>query len=417
MKNEERKVHLIGSGIDSPATLLAFNESAERADAPARGLSNDVFADPAESARSNAAQAIVLSNRPRLRKKSVTSLIPQTMKAAVVGKFREPLQVREVPVPSPGPGQVLVKIVATGVCHTDLHAADGDWPAKPAPPFIPGHEGAGVVVKLGAGVTHVKEGDRVGIAWLHSACGHCEFCYSGWETLCPAQQNSGYSVNGSFAEYTLAHGDFVGRIPQGLSFVEAAPILCAGVTTYKGLKETEARPGAWVVISGVGGLGHIAVQYAKAMGLHVAAVDVGKEKLELARKLGAEVIADAATEDPAKTIQQATGGAHGVLVTAVSPVAFKQAVGMLRRGGTCVLIGLPPGEFPVSIFDIVLKRYTIRGSIVGSRKDLDEALAFAAQGKVRATIEQLPLESINDVFARLREGKVNGRVVLNMAHG
>jgi Zn-dependent alcohol dehydrogenases len=336
------------------------------------------------------------------------------MKAAVVNAFGQPLQIREVPIPSPGPGQALLKIIATGVCHTDLHAADGDWPVKPTPPFIPGHEGAGVVVKLGTGVTHLKEGDRVGIAWLHSACGHCEFCFSGWETLCRSQQNSGYSVNGSFAEYALASADFVGRIPEQLSFVEAGPILCAGVTTYKGLKETEARPGEWVVISGVGGLGHIAIQYAKAMGLRVAAVDVGKEKLALARKLGAELTADVASENAAGKIQEITGGAHGVLVTAVSPVAFKQAIGMLRRRGTCVLVGLPPGEFPVPIFDVVLNRYTLRGSIVGTRKDLEEALAFAAQGKVKPTIEQLPLDSINEVFARLKQGKVNGRIVLNI---
>jgi alcohol dehydrogenase, propanol-preferring len=340
--------------------------------------------------------------------------MPETMKAAVVEKFREPLKIRQVPVPSPGPGQALVKIVATGVCHTDLHAADGDWPVKPTPPFIPGHEGAGVVVALGQGVKHLKEGDRVGIAWLHSACGHCEFCLSGWETLCHAQQNSGYSVNGSFAEYALANADFLGRIPDQVSFVDAGPILCAGVTTYKGLKETEARPGQWVVISGVGGLGHIAIQYAKAMGLHVAAVDLGESKLELAHKLGAEITVDAASKDPAGMIQQRIGGAHGVLVTAVSPIAFKQAVGMLRRGGTCVLIGLPPGEFPVSIFDVVLNRYTLRGSIVGTRKDLEEALEFAAQGKVKATIERLPLESINDVFTRLKQGKVNGRIVLEV---
>jgi propanol-preferring alcohol dehydrogenase len=348
-------------------------------------------------------------------KEKARPVIPETMRAAVVEKFREPLQIREVPVPSPGPGQALVQIIATGVCHTDLHAADGDWPVKPTPPFIPGHEGAGVVVALGPGVNQLKEGDRVGIAWLHSACGYCEFCVSGWETLCKAQQNSGYSVNGSFAQFSLAQADFLGRIPDQLSFVDAGPILCAGVTTYKGLKETDARPGEWVVISGVGGLGHIAIQYATAMGFHVAAVDVGKEKLDLARKLGAQIAVDARVEDPARQIQDEIGGAHGVLVTAVSPIAFKQAIGMLRRRGTCVLIGLPPGEFPVSIFDVVLSRYTLRGSIVGTRKDLEEALAFAAEGKVKATIEQLPLDSINEVFSRLREGKVNGRVVLNVA--
>ena len=360
-------------------------------------------------------QTAVLEQTPKLQKETTKPVIPKTMRAAVVEQFQQPLQIREVPVPSPGPGQVLVKVVATGVCHTDLHAADGDWPVKPKPPFIPGHEGAGVVVKLGAGVTHLKEGDRVGIAWLHSACGHCEFCLTGWETLCQAQQNSGYSVNGSFAEYALAQANYLARIPEQLSFVDAGPILCAGVTTYKGLKETEARPGEWVVISGVGGLGHVAIQYAKAMGLHVAAVDVGEEKLQLARKLGAEITVDAVSDNPADKIQRIIGGAHGVVVTAVSPTAFKQAIGMLRRRGTCVLVGLPPGEFPVTIFDVVLNRYTIRGSIVGTRRDLHEALAFAAEGKVKATIEQLPLQSINDVFARLREGKVNGRVVLNLS--
>jgi len=337
------------------------------------------------------------------------------MKAAVVEKFGEPLVVREVSVPHPGPAQALVEIFASGVCHTDLHAAEGDWPVKPTLPFTPGHEGAGTVVELGPGVTHLKVGDRVGIAWLHSACGHCNFCLSGWETLCQEQQNSGYSVNGSFAQFALGQADYLGRIPESLSFVDAAPILCAGVTTYKGLKETETRPGEWVVISGIGGLGHVAIQYARAMGLRVAAVDLGPEKMALARKLGAEIAVDAKTQDPAAEIQKQIGGAQGVLVTAVSTIAFKQAMGMLRRGGTCVLNGLPPGEFPISIFDVVLNRYTIRGSIVGTRLDLEEALRFAADGKVKATIETQPLESINDVFARLKSGRVNGRIVLDIA--
>jgi propanol-preferring alcohol dehydrogenase len=337
------------------------------------------------------------------------------MKAAVARSFGQPLAIDEVEIPSPGPGQVLVRIVASGVCHTDLHAADGDWPIKPTLPFIPGHEGAGTVAALGAGVAALKEGDRVGVPWLHSACGACEYCLTGWETLCTAQENSGYSRNGAFAEYALASAAYVGHIPDALDFGAAAPILCAGVTTYKGLKETEARPGEWVVISGVGGLGHVAVQYAKAMGMHVAAVDVADDKLALARALGAEVTANAATSDAAAQIQSAIGGAHAVLITAVSVKAFQQALGMLRRGGTCVLNGLPPGEFPTPIFDVVLKRLTIRGSIVGTRKDLQEALQFAAEGKVRATIETQPLEAVNDVFDRLRRGAVQGRVVLQVA--
>src|SRR5277367_241899 len=345
----------------------------------------------------------------------VMAKMAKMMRAAIVERFGEPLKIEEVPVPDPGRGQVLVEIAASGVCHTDLHAADGDWPVKPTLPFIPGHEGAGVVAAVGAGVTRLKEGDRVGIAWLHSACGHCEFCLTGWETLCPEQQMSGYTVNGSFAEYALGQADYLGRIPDKLSFIDAAPILCAGVTTYKGLKQTQARPGEWVVISGVGGLGHVAVQYAKAMGLHVAAIDIGAEKLALARKLGAEVTVDAKEEDVVQTTQKKIGGAHGALVTAVSLPAFKQALGTLRRGGTCVLNGLPPGEFPVSIFDLVLNGQTVRGSIVGTRKDLEEALQFAAEGKVKATIEQQPMASINEIFDRLKKGKVNGRIVLDIA--
>jgi propanol-preferring alcohol dehydrogenase len=339
----------------------------------------------------------------------------KTMRAAVVEHFGGPLVIQEMEIPRPGPGQALVKVIATGVCHTDLHAVEGDWPIKPTLPFVPGHEGAGEVAALGPDVSYLKEGDRVGIAWLHSACGHCEYCLSGWETLCAEQKNSGYSVNGSFAEYALAQADYLGRIPSKLSFVDAGPILCAGVTTYKGLRQTGTRPGEWVVISGAGGLGHIAIQYAKAMGLHVAAVDLGPEKMALARQVGAEITIDAATQNPAHEIQKQIGGAHGVLVTAVSPSAFKQAMGMLRRGGTCVLNGLPPGEFPVSIFDVVLNGYTLRGSIVGTRRDLEEALSFAAEGKVRATIEIQPLSSINEVFDRMKKGKVNGRVVLDMA--
>jgi alcohol dehydrogenase, propanol-preferring len=341
--------------------------------------------------------------------------MPLKMKAAVVREFGKPLVIEEMRVPDPSEGEVLVKIEASGVCHTDLHAADGDWPVKPTPPFIPGHEGAGFVAGVGRGVKHVKEGDRVGIAWLHDACGHCEFCLTGWETLCMQQRNSGYSFNGTFGEYAIGAADYVARIPKNLNFIDAGPILCAGVTTYKGLKESEARPGQWVVISGVGGLGHVAVQYAKAMGLHVVAVDLGREKMELARKLGADITVDASIENPTDTIRKQIGGAHGVLVTAVSVKAFQQAVGMLRRGGTCVLCGLPPGEFPVSIFDLVLNRYTVRGSIVGTRRDLDEALEFAGEGKVKATIETQPLGSINEVFDRLKKGKINGRVVLDMS--
>ncbi len=337
-----------------------------------------------------------------------------TMKAAIVREFGKPLVIETVEVPQPGPGEVLVKVKACGVCHTDLHAASGDWPVKPTPPFIPGHEAAGIVAALGPGVTNLKVGDAVGVAWLHDACMACEYCETGWETLCEHQHNTGYSVNGGFAEYVIASAAFAAKLPATVDFAAIAPILCAGVTTYKGLKETEARPGEWVVISGVGGLGHVAIQYAKAMGLKVVAVDIAEDKLKLARDTGADLAVNAREADAADKVLAATGGgAHGVLVTAVSTAAFAQALKMVRRKGTVSLVGLPPGEFPTPIFDVVLKRITVRGSIVGTRRDLDEAIAFAADGKVKAEVTKVPLAEINAVFDRMKAGKIDGRMVLD----
>ena len=339
--------------------------------------------------------------------------MPSTMRAAVVHAFDQPLAVEEVPVPRPGPGEILVRIEASGVCHTDLHAARGDWPVKPSLPFIPGHEGVGLVAAVGEGVSDMKEGDAVGVPWLHSACGRCTYCVTGWETLCESQRNTGYSVNGGFAEYVVAPSAYVGHLPAGADFAAMAPILCAGVTTYKGLKETDARPGEWVAISGIGGLGHVAVQYAKAMGFHVAAVDVDPAKLELAKRLGADLAVDGREPDAAATLVRETGGgAHGVLVTAVSTGAFGQAISMVRRKGTVSLVGLPPGDFPLPIFPVVLKRITVRGSIVGTRQDLSEAIAFAAEGAVRANVTVEPLAAINHVFGRMERGQIEGRIVL-----
>lgn len=336
-----------------------------------------------------------------------------TMQAGVVHAFGRPLTIEQVPIPTPGPGEVLLRLVASGVCHTDVHAAEGDWPVKPTLPFIPGHEAVGDVVATGPGVTDVAVGDRVGVPWLFSACGRCEFCETGRETLCAAQQNTGYSVNGGYAEYMVANADYVGRIPDGMDPTLAAPVLCAGLTTYKAIKETDTRPSQWIVVSGVGGLGHLGVQYARAMGLRVIAVDVVAEKLALARRLGAELTVDASREDPAAAVQRAVGGAHAALVTAVSTRAFDQAIGMLRAGGTCVLVGLPPGAFPTPIFPVVLKRLTVRGSIVGTRADLREALDFAARGEIEVACETRRLDEINDVFAALKAGTVTGRVVLD----
>lgn len=338
----------------------------------------------------------------------------QAMKAAVVTAFGEPLTIGEWPVPEPGAGQVVVRMAYSGVCHTDLHAAQGDWPAKPSLPFVPGHEGTGHVAAVGAGVRGVREGDRVGVPWLHTTCGRCEYCVGGWETLCGKQKNTGYSVNGCFAEYAAADAAYLGAIPEGLGLDVAAPVLCAGVTVYKGIKETEARPGEWLVVTGIGGLGHMAVQYAKAMGFNVAAVDVAADKLALARSLGADLTINAAEENPVKVVQKSFGGAHGVLVTAVNRAAFDQAVGMLRKRGTAVLVGLPPGGFELPIFETVLFRKTIRGSIVGTRNDLAEALQFAAEGKVKPHFSTDLLENINDIFEKMLAGRIEGRIVLEM---
>jgi len=340
----------------------------------------------------------------------------RTMHAAVVEQFGKPLVLKECPIPSVGPGQILVKVEACGVCHTDLHAASGDWPLKPSLPFIPGHEGIGLVTAIGAGVTIVKEGDRVGVPWLYSACGHCEHCLAAWETVCAEAQFGGYTKNGGFAEYILADPDYVAHIPDGLAPRDAAPLICAGITTYKGIKETKARPGDWVAISGAGGLGHLAVQYAKVMGLKVCAIDIDDGKLAHAKRLGADFVFNAKNGDPSAAVKDATGGgAHGVLITAPSLSAFKQGVGMTRKRGTCVLVGLPPGEFPVPLFDVVANCITIRGSFVGTRLDMAEALSFAAAGKVKADIELQPLSAINQVFERLQKGDVPSRVVIDFA--
>jgi propanol-preferring alcohol dehydrogenase len=336
------------------------------------------------------------------------------MQAAVVEHFGKPMVIQEIDIPTPGPGQILVKTEACGVCHTDVHAADGDWPLKPKPPFVPGHEAIGRVAAIGAGVTLVKEGDRVGVPWLYSACGHCEYCLAAWETVCADAQFGGYTQNGGFAEYLLGDPNYVAHIPAGLDAKLAAPLICAGITTYKGIKQTEARAGEWIVISGSGGLGHLAIQYAKIMGLQVCAVDIDDDKLSLATEMGADLVVNAKHPAAIEAVKKGTsGGAHGVLITAPSLGAFKQGVAMTRKRGTCVLVGLPPGDFPVPLFDVVANCITIRGSFVGNREDMAETLAFAAEGRVKADIELEPLSAINSIFTRLKEGKVAGRVVLD----
>jgi propanol-preferring alcohol dehydrogenase len=336
---------------------------------------------------------------------------PTRMKAAVVESFDRPLVVGEVETPAPGPGEILVRIEASGLCHTDIHAAHGDWPVKPSPPFIPGHEGVGIVEALGPGVTEVSVGDRVAIPWLGYACGTCDHCVSGWETLCHEQRNTGYSVDGGFAEFVKASARYVVRVPEGVDPVDAAPLTCAGVTTYKAVKVSGARPSDLVAVFGIGGLGHLAVQYARIAGARVVAVDLQDDKLELARELGAEYTVNAAREDAAAMIRE-LGGADAAIALAVAPAAFRDAYGSLKRGGTLVFVGLPAdNHVEIPIFETVLNGISIVGSIVGTRADLREVFELHAAGRTRVIRETRPLAEVNEAIEDVEHGRVPARIV------
>jgi propanol-preferring alcohol dehydrogenase len=332
-------------------------------------------------------------------------------RAAVVHEFHAPLTVEQVPRRELEPGQVRVKVEASGLCHTDIHAANGDWPVKPTPPFIPGHEGVGIVSELGPGVTEVAVGDRVAMPWLGYACGTCDHCVSGWETLCLEQKNMGYSIDGGFGEYATAYGRYVVKVPAGVDPLDAAPLTCAGVTTYKAVKVAGTRSSDLVAVFGVGGLGHLAIQYAEIAGGRVIAVDLIDEKLELARELGAEFTVNAAREDPVEAIQK-LGGADQAIALAVSPRAFEQAYGSLRRGGKLVFVALPAdNEVKLPIFETVLNGITIVGSIVGTRADLREVFELHAAGKTHVTREVRPLDQVNESIADVEAGRVTARIV------
>jgi propanol-preferring alcohol dehydrogenase len=334
------------------------------------------------------------------------------MRAAVVTDFHEPLVLRELPVPEPGPGQVLVRIEASGLCHTDIHAAHGDWPVKPTLPLIPGHEGVGPVQQVGPGVPADLVGKRVAIPWLAKACGHCGYCISGWETLCESQLNSGYSVDGSYAEFAVAYADGIVEVPDGVSSVDAAPLTCAGVTTYKAIKVANVTPTERVAIFGIGGLGHLALQYARIVGGFVTAVDIEPAKLDLAENLGADHLVNAKTTDPVNAIKD-VGGADVAVVLAASPKPFEQAYRSLRRGGRLVMVALPADNAALSvpIFETVLGGISVIGSIVGTRKDLAEVFALHAAGRTRVIAERRSLDDVNISFDDIVAGRVPARLV------
>jgi alcohol dehydrogenase, propanol-preferring len=345
---------------------------------------------------------------------SAGSATSGTYRAAVVRRFREPLVVEQVPHRELGPGQVRVRVQACGLCHTDIHAAHGDWPVKPTPPFIPGHEGVGTVAELGPGANEVAVGDRVAMPWLAYACGVCDYCVSGRETLCLQQQNMGYSIDGGFGEYASAFARYVVRVPDDIDSLDAAPLTCAGVTMYKAVKVAGTRSTDLVAVFGVGGLGHLAIQYAAIAGGRVVAVDLYDEKLQLARELGAEFTVNAAEDDPVEVIQR-LGGANQAFAIAASPKAFAQAYGCLQRGGTLVFVGLPAdNEVQLPIFETVLGGITIVGSIVGTRTDLREVFELHAAGRTRLIREVRPLDAVNDAMADVEAGRVAARVVFEI---
>jgi len=334
------------------------------------------------------------------------------MKAAVVTSFTQPLVVTEVPVPEPGPGQLLVKLETSGICHTDIHAAHGDWPIKPGLPFIPGHEGIGMVESVGSGVDAEWLGQRVAIPWLATSCGTCRYCITGWETLCPNQQNSGYSVNGAYAEYAAAFAHGVVRVPDGVSSLDAAPLTCAGVTTYKAIKVARVTPSERVAVFGIGGLGHLAVQYARTVGGLVTAVDIEETKLKLAESLGADHLVNASQTDPVNAIKQ-VGGADVAVVLAANPKVFEQALASLSYGGRLVMVALPADNAAINvpIFSTVLGARSVIGSIVGTRQDLTEVFALHAAGRTEVTLETRSLDQVNESFADVLASRVPARLV------
>jgi propanol-preferring alcohol dehydrogenase len=333
------------------------------------------------------------------------------MKAAVVTSFTAPLEIQERDIPEPGPGEVLVHLETSGLCHTDIHAAHGDWPVKPTLPIVPGHEGVGIIEKLGEGVTTRSIGERVALPWLGYACGDCRYCVDGRETLCEKQHNTGYSIDGGFAEYAVANARFAVPVPDGVSSLDAAPLTCAGVTTYKALKVANIQPTERVAVFGIGGLGHLGVQYARILGGTVIAVDVEDPKLELARELGAEHLVNAAKVDPVAAIQK-LGGADVALVLAASPKVFEQAFSSLSRGGRLICVALPAEQqMSISIFETVLKGLSIIGSIVGTRQDLAEVFALHAAGRTRIIAEGRRLEQVNEAIDEVLSGKVLARLV------
>ncbi|EFQ30110.1 zinc-binding dehydrogenase [Colletotrichum graminicola] len=345
--------------------------------------------------------------------------IPTEQWAQVIEKTGGPVIYKKIPVQKPASDEVLINIKYSGVCHTDLHAMMGDWPLDTKLPLVGGHEGAGIVVARGELVKDVEIGDYAGVKWLNGSCLACTFCQDADEPLCPHALLSGYTVDGSFQQYAIAKAAHVARIPKDVSLEAVAPILCAGITVYKGLKESGVRAGQWVAIVGAGGgLGSLALQYAKAMGLHTVAIDGGAEKGEMCKKLGATEFVDFTTssnlvEDVKKATPEGLGP-HAVILLAVSEKPFQQATEYVRSRGTVICIGLPANAYlRAPVFDTVVRMINIKGSYVGNRKDTAEAIDFFRRGLINAPYKTVGLSQLGEVFDLMKKGQIAGRYVVD----
>ena len=335
------------------------------------------------------------------------------MKAALVREFKMPLEIVELDKPIIAPDEVLLKVETCGVCHSDLHISEGDWPQLKRfikQPLIPGHEVVGRVVERGTAVPEeIQLGDRVGVSWVHWTCGRCEFCNEGNENLCSAQSITGATVDGGYAEFIKAKGSHVIKVPGALSSHEAAPLFCAGVTVYRAMMNGEVVAGQRVGVFGVGGLGHLAIQVAKSLGAEVTAIDVLDEKLDLAREVGADHALNAATEDVPKQLRS-RGSLHAAVVTSAAKLAYDQAFYAVRPSGSLVVVGMP--SEPLSFPAIMMREIRITSAATGTRSDQREVLKMAAEGRLRCRVETAKLEAINDIFNQMRHGQITGRIVL-----
>ncbi|MFZ0276433.1 MAG: zinc-dependent alcohol dehydrogenase [Candidatus Sulfotelmatobacter sp.] len=338
------------------------------------------------------------------------------MKAAVLRDFKTPLTIEDVPLPEITDSEVLIKVEVCGVCHSDLHVADGDWSQLAGivkKPLILGHEVVGNIVEVGSDVQNVSVGNRVGVPWIHWTCGKCEFCREGSENLCVRQQITGVTVDGGYAEFLKAPATHVARIPANLASEQAAPLLCAGVTVYRALRQSRLTKGQSLAVFGVGGLGHLAVQIGCELGAEVTAIDISEEKLALAKTLGACRMLNAASD---KVVQQlrSLGGVHVALVTSAAKAAYDMAFYCVRPTGVLLAVGLPAQDICFPPILMAAGEIRIQASAVGTRQDLLEILALGAAGRVHCEVATRPLSEANEVLEKLRQGQVSGRLALKM---